>query len=378
MRLLSLGKGATPVGLDIGSSTFRIAQLKASAEKPILVSYSSTKAPKGLIDEGEITDVDGVAKVLASLWRTAKVTDKRVIVGVANQKVIVRVIEMPAMTETELRSAIKYQVSDYIPIPVEEAILDFQILSEHVNDRLERMMDVLLVAARKDMVENVVAAIERAGLRPVTVDASSLAFARAVTSEKPKSFIGGEAGAEEVTAMINIGSALSDIVVVEDSTPRFTRVSSIGGNTFTEAIANHLGVTFEKAEDLKIKIGLPSQNGKGKLAGVGPDVSEHVEAVHDVLEREMVKFMAEVRRSLDYYLAQASKVESIGKIVVTGGGAKLKNFQSYLKESLKIEVEFGRPLQNVQVSNNLHRAGVEDEEFSLAICIGLAARGLER
>jgi len=378
LGLLGLGKGASPVGLDIGSSTFRVAQLKASAEKPTLITCSSARTPKGLISEGEIIDVEGVAEALASLWRAGKISEKRVVVGVANQKVIVRVIEMPAMSETELRSAIQYQVSDYIPIPIEEAILDFQILGEHENEQQEKMMDVLLVAARKDMIENTVAAVERAGLKPVVIDVSSLAFARAVMSNEPQPLVSDEDEVMGAMAMVNISSTLSDIVVVEDGIPKFTRISSIGGNTFTEVLAEQLGISFDEAEELKVKVGLALQNGDGEPDSAPPEVREYAEAVHNVLEQEMIKFIAEIRRSLDYYLVQTTRAKSIDKIIFTGGGAKLKNFINYMKESLQIEVEFGHPFRHVQISKNLLMAGVEDEELSLAICLGLALRGMDR
>jgi len=186
LGLLGLGRGSSPVGLDIGGGTFRLAQLKPSADKSVLINYATIKTPEGLVSEGEILDVEGVAKALAGFWREKKISEKKVVVGVANQKVIVRVVEMPYMVESELRSAIQYQINEYIPIPVEEAIIDIQIISEHENSQQERMMDVLVVAARKEMVENTVAALEKAGLKPVIVDVSSLAFARALAENTPE------------------------------------------------------------------------------------------------------------------------------------------------------------------------------------------------
>lgn len=412
MGLLTLGRGASPVGLDIGSSTFRLAQLKPSNDKLTLVSYASAQAPDDLINEGEIMDVEGVAKALSRLWREHKIREKNVVVGVANQKVIVRVIEMPYMTEAELRSAIQYQINDYIPIPIEEAIVDFQIIGERENDEGERLMEVLVVAARRDMVENTIAAVEKAGLKPVVVDVSSLAFARAVTRDGVQPFIQEDINATlGATAMINISANLTDIVVIEDEVPRFTRISSTGGNTFTEALVEQLGISFEDAEDLKIKIGLapienefknetPAYSGEQETGEESTefletpetpesletteatedlsDINKYVDIVQSILEQEMTKFIAEIRRSLDYYLVQATRARHIDKVIVSGGGAKLKNFMDYLKESLQLEVELGRPLNSIQLSRKLRRAGVEEEELSMAICLGLAMRGIDK
>jgi len=411
LGLLTLGRGASPVGLDIGSTTFRLAQLKSSSDKPTLINYASAHTPADLVNEGEIMDVDGVAKALSKLWREHKIREKNVVVGVANQKVIVRVIEMPYMTETELRSAIQYQINDYIPIPIEEAIVDFQIIGEHVNDEEEKMMEVLVVAARRDMVENTIAAVEKAGLNPVVVDVSSLAFARAVTCDGVQPFIQEDINAMPgATAMINISANLTDIVVIEDEVPRFTRISNIGGNTFTEALVEQLGITFEEAEDLKVKIGLaPIKNDFPAYSGVQgtreesmeilgtsevseapevletlqtaeglSDINKYIDIVQSILEQEMTKFIAEIRRSLDYYLVQATRARHIDKVIVSGGGAKLNNFMDYLKESLQLEVELGRPLNSIQLSRKLRRTGVEEEEPSMAICLGLAMRGIDK
>jgi type IV pilus assembly protein PilM len=374
--LLSFGRGA-PVGLDIGSSTFRAVQLKPADDKPLLINYASVKTADGLVNEGEIVDVEGVSKVLASFWRENKISEKKVVIGVANQKVVVRVIEMPYMSEHELRSAIQYQINDYIPIPIEEAIIDFQIISEHENADGNKMMNVLVVAARKDMVENTIAAVKGAGLKPVVVDVSSLAFARAIMGNMPEKVLADEED-YGATALINISASLTDIVVIEDDIPKFTRISSFGGNVFTEALSEQLGVSIEFAEDLKARIGLPPVNGEAVELSEDQEVNQYINAVHSVLEQEMSRFIAEIRRSLDYYVVQATRVKRIDRVVVSGGGAKLKNFIEHLKHHLQMEVEVGRPLQNIQIKRKAQFADIEEDELSMAICLGLGMRGVDR
>lgn len=378
MGFLGLSRGKVPVGLDIGGNTFRLAQLKQSADKPVLCNYASFKAPRDLVHEGEVVDIDGVAKALTEFWRGQKISEKRVVVGIANQKVIMRVIEMPYMTEAELRSAIQFQIGEYIPIPIEEAIIDFQIISHHENEQQEKTMDVLVVAARREMVENTVKALEKAKLKPVVVDISSLAFARAVTDNSLKPFIDDDEELAGATALINIGSNLTDIVVVEDDIPRFARIGNIGGSVFTGALVDQLGISFDEADDLKFRIGLPSLDEEEEQIDVGQDISHYVDIVQNILEQEMFKFIAEIRRSLDYYLVQATKAKSIDKIIVSGSGAKLKNFLPHLKESLRLEIKLGQPLNNVLVCKRLQKMGLGEEEFSLATCLGLAMRGIEQ
>ncbi len=383
MGFFSLGKGVAPVGLDISGNIFRVAQLKPSADKPVLVNYASLKAPLGLTNEGEISDIDGVAKALAAFWRAQRISEKKVVVGLANQKVIVRVIEMPYMTETELRSAIKFQANDYIPIPIEEAIVDFQIISEHENDEGEKMIDILIVAVRRDMVENLISAVTGAGLKPVVIDVSSLAFARAVMGNDVRPVIEELPDHLGATALINIGSNLTDIVVIEDEIPRFTRISNVGGDTFTNALVDQIGISFEDADYLKTGIGLPAvegiENDEDVMEPAIPsEIQQYVDVVRNVLEQEMIKFIAEVRRSLDYYLVQAMKAKSIDKVIVSGDGAKLRSFLSHLRENLQIEAELAHPLRSVQVGKKLSETNIESEELSMAICLGLAMRGIEK
>jgi type IV pilus assembly protein PilM len=384
LGLLTLGRGTSPVGLDIGSSTFRVAQLKLAEDKPVLINYESIKTPQGLVTEGEVTDVEGVSKILASFWREKKIAEKKVVVGVANQKVVVRVIEMPYMSENELRSAIQFQLGDYIPIPIEEAIVDFQIISTHDNEQNGKMMDVLVVAARRDMVENTIAAIEGAGLKPIIIDVASLAFARAVMNETEGNQHGHEKHLEnehevetEAIAMINISSNMTDIVVIEDGVPRFTRISGMGGHAFTEAISEQLGFSLEEAERLKIQIGL-SPVGGGQVSGIDPEIAQYAPSVHGILDQEMSRFIAEIRRSLDYYLVQAKKARSIDKVIISGSAARLNNFLEHFRESLQIDVELGHPLKNIKVKRKSRGVRYEDEELSMAICLGLALRGIDR
>jgi type IV pilus assembly protein PilM len=336
------------------------------------------KTADGLIDEGEIVDIEGVSKALAAFWREYKIPEKRVVIGVANQKVVVRVIEMPYMSESELRSALQYQISDYIPIPVEEAIIDFQILTDNEANKQSGKMDVLVAAARKDMIENAIAAVKGAGLKPVIVDISSLAFARAVLEAEPERVLREPDEDKGATALVNISSTLTDIIIVEDGVPRFTRISGTGGRVFTDAIVEQLGVSVDEAEELKMAVGLP-QVGDKMLQPVSddPKIRQYYSKVQGILELEMERFVAEIRRSLDYYIAQSTNVRRIEKVIVSGGGVRLNNFIEQLKASLMMEVELAQPLKSVQIKRRTRIANVKEDELSMAICIGLGMRGMQ-
>lgn len=375
MGLFSLGSNAVSVGLDIGTDRIRVAQVRAGGGSFALASYGSVSVPMGAVVEGEILDADAVSSSLKELWRKAGVRSKEVSIGVSNQKVVVRLIDLPYMERAELQGAIQYQAQDYIPIPVEDAILDFQIIGDYMTPADEHMMEVLLVAAQRDMITSSVEAVEAAGLKLKGIDVTSFAVVRALLGMAPKVLPEEGEGEGEATGVIHISSGITNIAVVEKGMPRFTRVSSLAGNQFTLAIANALGQTFDEAEQLKIAVGLPDIS--GAESPLPPDLDpEQARKVQDALEREANKFIAEVRRSLDYYLTQTTQIRTIRRILLTGSGAQLGNMANYLEKGLQAQVLVADPLGNLQVGNAVQSV-VTTDRMGCAPAIGLALGGFE-
>jgi type IV pilus assembly protein PilM len=202
---------------------------------------------------------------------------------------------------------------------------------------------------------------------------SSFAIVRALLGADATTSLADDEGL--ATGVVHVASSLTNISVVERGVPRFTRISSLAGGQFTQAIARALDVTYEQAEELKIRVGLPAAD--GSVTAVPDDVSaEVVQAVHDCLEREVNKFIAEIRRSLDYYLTQTSQVKAIRRILLTGSGAQLLNLAQYLEKGLQAQVLLGDPLANIGVSASV-RQRVEDDRMGCATAIGLALGGLQ-
>jgi len=329
--------------------------------------------PFGAVVEGEVVDPEAVSAAIKDLWHKSGLRNKTVSVGVSNQKVVVRLIDLPYMEHAELAGAIQYQAQDYIPIPIEEAIIDFQIIGEYMTPADEHMMEVLLVAAQRDMISNIVLAVEGAGLRLAQVDVTAFALVRALLGATPSWFAEESETPGEAIGVVHISSGLTNIAVVERGLPRFTRVSSLAANQFTQSIANVLNLTFDEAEDLKARAGLPSIDAPGEVPeGLDPQV---VQSVQDALERETNKFIAEVRRSFDYYLTQAVQVKSIGRIYLTGTGAELRNLATYLERGLQTEVVIGDALAGLQVSGPVE-ASVFPDRMGCAAAIGLALGGV--
>jgi type IV pilus assembly protein PilM len=272
------------------------------------------------------------------------------------------------MDPAELTGAIQYQAQDYIPIPVEDAILDFQVIGDYMTSGEEHMMEVLLVAGQRDMIDQLVHAVDRSGLKLAAIDVTSFAIVRGLLGVSPD--LSAMEAEGEATAIIQMSAGITNIVVVEKGVPRFTRVSSLAANDFTQAVANALNTTFAAAEDLKLRVGLPAPDGSSGAfaADIEPALAEQTQ---EALEREVTKFIAEVRRSLDYYLTQTSSVRAIKRVLLTGSGAQLRNLHSYIERGLQASVELADASRFVQVPANL--AGLFDSDrLGATAAIGLA------
>jgi len=370
---VSFGAAPPPVGLDIGTDFIRAAQVKQSGSGIVLTAYGSVSMPFGAVVEGEIVDPEAVSGALKDLWKRMGIRTKDVSIGVSNQKVVVRLIDLPFMEHDELAGAIQYQAQDYIPIPIEEAIIDFQIIGDYMTPADEHMMEVLLVAAQRDMIGAAVSAVEGAGLRLSQVDVTAFALVRALLGTSSGWLSDEDETPGEALGVVHISSGLTNIAVVERGIPRFTRVSSLAGNQFTQAIANVLNLTFDEAEALKIRAGLPSIDAPEEITD-GAD-AQLIQTAQDALEREANKFIAEVRRSLDYYLTQATQAGNIRRIYLTGTGSQLKNLSSYLEKGLQTSVVLGDPLSQIQASGAVEQAIIADR-MGCAAAIGLALGGV--
>jgi len=274
-----------------------------------------------------------------------------------------------------LEGAIKYQAQDYIPIPVEEAILDFQIVGDYMTSADEHMNEVLLVAAQRDMIDETVQAVERSGLKLSGIDVTPFAVVRGLFGVSPSVLPDENEGVGEATAVIHLSAGITNIVVVEKGVPRFTRVSSLAANDLTQAVATALNVTFEEAEDLKVRVGLPDVDESGISSDIPADIDqEKARGAQEALEREVSKFIAEVRRSLDYYLTQSAQVRTIRRVVLTGSGASLRNLGSYVARGLQTKVELADAMHWVSVPPQ-YQALLEADRLGATAAIGLAMGG---
>jgi type IV pilus assembly protein PilM len=365
-----MAKNGMRVGLDLEQSSIAAVQVKPGKQHNVLTHAAIRGLPEGLVFEGEVVDGDALANELKVLWKEGGFASKSVELGVANQKIVVRTMEFPQIDEKELRAAIEFQAQEHIPIPVDEAILDYKVLSTHVDEDGSIKQRILLVAAQREMVRQFVNVAKKAGLVIGGIDLQAFAMIRAL-APKP-SFIDqgapADGAAADVVALVNMGGGITNLVIAAGGITQFTRVINLGAETFTQALVQHRGVSFEEAEALRIQVG---------LAGEQPDqpgdlTPETLQEIHQTLEQACEPFSDELRRSIDYYHTQ-EHVGEISKLVLTGDGALTRNIAYCLSQGLHLPVEIGNPLREVgENKTKLTEVQLEWMAPRLAIAIGLA------
>ncbi|WP_426566855.1 type IV pilus assembly protein PilM [Angustibacter sp. McL0619] len=345
--------GRSAIGLDIGTSGVRAAELSFGKQGVTLEKFGQVALPEGAVRDGEVVDVVAVSHALKQLWAHTGFSHKEVVLGVANQRVIVRQVELPALPEKELKASLAFQVQDFLPMPVEQAVLDFHPVEEYGDAGQPRMMRGLLVAAVREMVLSNVNAVQRAGLRVTSVDLTSFAVLRSLGSF-------GAADSDAV-ALVDVGSRVTNIVVHRAGVPLFVRILLMGGQDVTDAVADTLGMTRQQAEALKQAPGLS-----------GIDHEQQLNAGR-ALEATAASFVDEVRSSLDYYASSAPAGGTLKRVVLSGGGSRLHGLAQRLEAATRLPVSVGNPLSSVSIG----RTGLSDEQIEfvqplVAVPVGLA------
>lgn len=349
-------RGRSLVGLDIGTSAVRAAEVSVGGDSATLHRFAEVELPDGAVQNGEITEPAAVTAAVKKLWQIGHFTSKKVVIGVANQRVVVRQVELPWLPEKELRKSLAFHVGDLIPMPVEHAVLDFDAAEEMNGEDGRRLLRVLLVAANKDMVNTALDAVTRAGLTPVAVDLTPFAVMRA---------LGGGASAlgleGEGEVLVDLGADVTNIVVHQQGAPRFVRVLVLGGRDVTDALAERLGVDMRTAESTKLEM---------RLANDAAFVDAH--PAGRALESAASQWIDELRQSLDYYSAQSGSVR-LGRLVLTGGGAQLEGLAQRVATATRLPVVVASPLSSLK----LGKTGLSDTELlryepRMAVPVGLA------
>jgi type IV pilus assembly protein PilM len=307
--------------------------------------------------DGEIHDAGPVSEAIAQVWKRAKIRGKGAIVGVSNQRVVVRQVDLPYLEEKEFRSSLRFQAADYIPMSVEDAQLDFIVIDDYTTEAQEHMMRVLLIAAATDMVDSFIGAAASGGVDVRGIDLTPFAIARAVSPAAR-----GESGIAGSEAVVDVGAATTNILIHHNGEPRFVRILLVGGDDVSTALSDEIGVSYDEGEAMKLDLS----------RGVGP------EKARTLLDRQVASLVDEIRGSLDYYLSQEDS-EPVSSIVLTGGGSLTTGLAQRLEQTLKTQVHVGSPLDQL----NVRKSGLTDDQVAqvqpvAAAAVGLALGGLRK
>lgn len=343
------------VALELAGGTGRL-KLRACYEWPLT---------EGLIVDGEIVDADLLGRELKAFANQNKLRGRAVELAVSNQKVIVRNIDMPEMTEAELRGAIEFQAQDYIPIPIDEVVLDFQVVGRYVNPEGAARQQVVLVAAQKAMIAQFTSAVRQAGFKVSGIDVCSMALVRALIPATP--FLGDGPQGGVCRAIADISSSVSTLVVALDSVLKFTRVINFSSDRFARVLSEERGIPMDDANMLVQRVGLAGANAGNE----GPYSEEVVADTQRKLGEVATELSEEVRRSLHYFQGQEIGTP-VSEVILSGRGAQVRNLDAHLQEALSMPVSIGNPLTHV--AENESKTSNSDLAFMapyLAVAVGL-------
>jgi type IV pilus assembly protein PilM len=314
------------VGLDIGTSAVRAAELEFGSGAPKLVAFGQVGLPPGAIVEGEVKDIPAVADAIRRLWHNGRFASDAVVVGIAGLRVITRELDLPWVPDGEVDSAVHFQSEEVIPFPADKTILSTQLLGDNTAEDGTKTRRVLVAAAHRELVDGVVAAVEEAGLNVEGVDLVSSALVRAlVDSDQPS---------EEPEAIVSVGAGLTVVVVHQEGRPQFVRTVGMGGSEATAAIAAALDLPQADAEAIKLRLG---------------DGSAQAQAAEYAVQSTIQALVGEIRSSVQYFASLQGRAPIV-RVLITGGGSLLRGFIPQLQAQVRIPVQAVSPLSRLNVS----------------------------
>jgi len=344
MNLFSRKK--TTVALDIGSGLIKLVVVTHGSGDPVLSKVAYTSVVDDAIVEGEIMDPGIVADAIRGLMASAGVKTKHVVIAVGGRDVIIKKIQMDRMTEAEARSVIRWEAEQHVPFDMENVELDFQILDPE-GEGLQ--MTVLLVAAKRELVENKVSLLAEAGLTPSIIDVDAFAIHNAFEINYPDEMRG-------VVGLVNIGHEMTNVNILEDGIPVLTRDLPLGTRRFREDMQRERGISADEADQL--------------LQGV-----ERNELLDPFLESRGEELAVGIERAAAFLQSASRSATGISRLWLTGGGGRIPGLAKVLGDRLRLPVELANPLARVRVAEGVF-ATMDPDEISplLMLPIGLALR----
>jgi type IV pilus assembly protein PilM len=339
------GRARTTVGLDVGSGFVKMLEVDHSGDQPEVVRAAMRPLLPDAIVEGEIMDPGLVAETIRELWEENGVKSRDVVTAVGGHDVIVKKISMDRMKEADAREVIRWEAEQHVPFDIKSVVLDFQILDPD-EDGLQ--MDVLLVAAKRELVDNTVSLLQEADLNPVIIEVDAFALHNAVERNHPEALSG-------VVALVNVGNEMTGVNIMEDGVPTLTRDIPFGTRRIREDLQRQQGLTSEEAEAVL--------QGRQVHPQLDPYIESGAEEVAMGVERAAAFLMAQ------------HMGESLGAVYLSGGAARIPKLPEALAQRLGVEVRLANPFERVPA----HPEAFRDRELEgagsmLLLALGLALR----
>ncbi|HEX4923549.1 MAG TPA: type IV pilus assembly protein PilM [Bdellovibrionales bacterium] len=316
-------KSKKVIGLDIGSSTIKAAELEVRGDSATLLSFGVGRTPAGSVNGGEINDTTSLSTAVQSLVAELGTKRKAIATGIWGSAVIIKKISLPRMEASLIGEQIRWEAEQYIPFDINDINLEFYVLKK--PNQNPEAMEVLLVAAKKEIVFKYAETIETAGLQCSVLDVSSFALANCFSFNY-------ELPAGAIAGLLDIGSGVSNFVVMDNAEIVFCRDIPVGGSTYTGEIQRNMEISAEEAEQLKIS----AAQGQATPA----QVQDVITATHEA-------FCDEVRRTYDFYVATGSDTQ-IQKLFVTGGAVGTPGLLERISQTLQVPAEIFNPFANLK------------------------------
>jgi len=342
------------VGLDIGSSSLKAVELVKFKKSYQLAGFAyETLSPDAVVD-GAIMDSPAIAETIKRSFLLAKFKAQGVATGVSGHSVIVKRVMIPAATPDEVEASIQFDAEQYIPFDIAEVNLDYQIVGPGATASYDAGMEVVLVAAKKDKIQNHTNVITRAGRTPEVVDIDAFALQNAfeanytVRSNAP-------------VALLNIGASLMNINITKGGMPLFIRDVSVGGNQYTDILQKELQLSFQEAEDLKL----------GRTGG------SETEMVQPLLESITEMLIVEVQKTFDFF-RETYPSETISQILISGGASRMFGLAEKIQETFGYPTEILDPFRSIDIGPKIDAQKVTSLGPALTVAVGLALRGFDQ
>jgi type IV pilus assembly protein PilM len=340
------------VGLDIGSSAVKAIELQPVSDGFKLLRFGFAQLPPEAIVQGSFMNAPAIASAVREACQGAGIKAKDAATSASGHAVIVKKITLPSQSSEELDETIRWEAEQYIPFDINEVNVDYQILQETTA---EGQMDVLLVAAKKDLIDNYQAVIQDAGMNLLVMDVDAFALGNMYEFNHPRS-------SDSAVALVDVGSAFININVTCGGVPIFTRDITSGGNLYTEEIQKTLNLSFEEAERIK-------------LGGRSGEVSKEVvpQEVEEAMREVSENLVGEIQRSLDFCRATTSS-QPIEQIQLCGGSARVPGLARLIQERTEVHVEVADPFARIQVSAGADEEQLQELAPALCVAVGLGMR----